>query len=286
MFEVPEDVPAGAVCDALTQLHALECATRASMLSLVRNADATNAWEADGAGSTSSWVAAHFNMSSFHSSELVRIARALGSLPQIGEVFEQGLLSWDQLVEVTKLADAESDAHWAQEAQQHSVYMLRQLVSLRKPVPKEDERTAHEKRFAELTWDQERLGARLSGYLPADMAIVAEKAIERELHRRDRQMNDELTGDLVSFPQMRADILVDFLSASLGADPDPARATISIHADFDDFGHSNALVAAGPVSYGVCDVGIHNLGVEIEQLCRGLVHTFWVPRDRSRGSHW
>src|SRR5438067_1611498 len=91
-------------------------AASAVVLKSVAEVDRAEVWRRDGATSMTSWLAARYNVLWGVAREWVRVARALRGLPRVSLAYAKAELSWDQLRPLTKFADAESDAHWAEAA--------------------------------------------------------------------------------------------------------------------------------------------------------------------------
>ena len=104
------------LAEVIGQLHALEVATRATMLELVTAFEQSDAWRDDGATSVTGWLAYRLGLSHRTTAEWVRIASALIELPRVALAFAEGLLSWDQLRAVVAMATPETDAEWAERA--------------------------------------------------------------------------------------------------------------------------------------------------------------------------
>ena len=97
------------LAEAIGQVHALEAATRATMLQLVTALDRSEAWRDDGATSVTAWLAYRLGLSHRTAAEWVRIAGALVELPGVAAAFAGGLLSWDQLRAVVSMATPATD---------------------------------------------------------------------------------------------------------------------------------------------------------------------------------
>src|SRR5437764_14463319 len=91
-------------------------AASAVVLKGVAEVDRPEIWRRDGATSTTSWLAARYNVLWGVAGEGVRVARALRGLPCVSLAYAKTELSWEQRRPLTKCGDAESAAHWAEAA--------------------------------------------------------------------------------------------------------------------------------------------------------------------------
>lgn len=97
------------------QAHALEVATRATMLKLVAPSSGRRRGGTT-KPSVTAWLAYRLGLSHRTAAEWVRMASALAGLPLVAAAFAEGLLSWDQLRSVVAIAAPDTDAEWAERA--------------------------------------------------------------------------------------------------------------------------------------------------------------------------
>ncbi len=79
------------------------------MLMLIRIHDESGAWRAVGIASCAQWLAWKCGMAPATARERVRVARALGELPQIDEAFSKGLVSYSKVRAMTRVATRENE---------------------------------------------------------------------------------------------------------------------------------------------------------------------------------
>src|SRR3954462_6745739 len=80
------------------------------MLTCVRAFDEGEGWHRQGAQSCADWLAWRIGIDPGAAREKVRVARALGGLPQIDRVFADGRLSYAQVRAVTRIATPANEA--------------------------------------------------------------------------------------------------------------------------------------------------------------------------------
>lgn len=134
----------------------------------------------------------------------VETARALEGLPQISKIAFDGGLSDEQLTQVARLADADSDAEWARRAPNVDPDELgRRVRSLSKPTT-EDSRARFAARELRM-WRGKRDGMfHLRGQLPDDMGAKFEETITQ----LTEQMKPVKGQSWVAFEQRAADALL------------------------------------------------------------------------------
>jgi len=113
----------------------------------------------------------------------VEIARALESLPAIGAVAFDGGLSDEQLTQVVRLADEESDAEWAARAPNVTPADLGRLARSKSKPSVEEGRARHEARHHWMKWDEQRGMLRYGGELPDVMGAKFKATIEKLTER-------------------------------------------------------------------------------------------------------
>lgn len=104
-------------------------------------------------------------------------ARALESLPAIGEVALAGGLSDEQLTQVVRLADEESDREWARRAPNvDPLELARQARKLTKPSAA-DSRARHAARELKMWWNGDQTMLQVRGQLPDVLGATVEATI-------------------------------------------------------------------------------------------------------------
>lgn len=242
--EMLDTATADELTEALTQLHAADCAIRATLLEVVAAFERRAIWHGDGATSTAAWLVAGLGLARRTAEEWVRVARDLQDLPRLTAAFEEGRLSWDQIEAASRFATPQTDAAVASDAPSQSASQLertaRHAGAAADTTPNRDERS--------LRWWWERGGRwlRLSGRLPDDDGALVARALERIAEVAPR---DPSSGLFVPYRIRCADALVEMASSRLTDDADADRATLVVHIDADDLvsGEGCAEAEGGPL---------------------------------------
>src|ERR1043166_6244218 len=84
--------------EVLDQMHAPSNASMAMQLAALVEIDQRGTWREDGAWSMAMWLQMRHGLSKASAARMVRVARGLVFCPQLAAAFEEGRLSFDQLV--------------------------------------------------------------------------------------------------------------------------------------------------------------------------------------------
>jgi len=95
--------------DEIAELSAHVDAATARLLALIREFDARAGWNR-GFRSCAEWLAWRVGLEPGAARERVRVARALGALPQLAEAFAHGQLSYSKVRALTRVATPETEA--------------------------------------------------------------------------------------------------------------------------------------------------------------------------------
>jgi hypothetical protein len=212
--------------DALAQVHALENASRSTLLELVAVCEERKTWVEDGAPSIESWVAMRLGIAWRTAAELVRVARATQALPKVSTVFATGALSWDKMRAVAVVATPDDDAEWAEAAPLMAVSRLERAARERRERSEAESAAAGAGRGLGFREHRHLPITRIGGWLPTDQAEAIRRAIEREA---DRIPPNPETGEFDSYAARRADALYKICSQLLAADADVDRATVVVY---------------------------------------------------------
>jgi hypothetical protein len=106
-------------------------------------------------------------------------ARALESLPAIAAAARAGALSSEQLNEVVKLADEESDAEWARRAQNITPADLARLAREQRKPTVEDGQARRAAQHLWMKWDHDRGMLRFGGEAPDVLGAKFEATIKK-----------------------------------------------------------------------------------------------------------
>lgn len=213
--------------DAIGQLHGLECAVRRRMLNLIVAYDRREDWKADGATSMVDWASTQLRLPRAQAVQLLEVAHALEGLPAIAIAFEEGRLSWGQIVPLVRIATPETDEGLAERAQGIDATQLEAAARRLRRVPRRKVEDAHDRRFVSWQWSLDHTWLRLQGRLPADQGAVVVSALERIADRVPHHSGDRFN----SREERQADALAEMASSSTAADSDPDRATVVVHVD-------------------------------------------------------
>jgi hypothetical protein len=135
--------------------------------------------------------------------EKVETARALESLPAVAAAAHAGTLSDEQLTEVVKVADAESDAEWAARAPNMTPADLGRMARTKSKPTVEHSRARHAARTLWTRWDRDRGMLQVRAELPDVMGAKFEETMKglveamrpakgQPWERRDRRAADAL----------------------------------------------------------------------------------------------
>jgi hypothetical protein len=141
-------------------------------------------------------------------------ARALESLPAVSAVAFDGGFSDEQLTQVARLADGDSDAEWAQRAPNiDPLELARRARNLTKPTAAES-RARFAARELRVWWNRDRTMLSLRGQLPDEMGATFEAAIIG----LTEQMKPAKGQPWTPFDQRAADALVAMCAPMEGSD--------------------------------------------------------------------
>src|SRR2546421_3427483 len=237
---------------AVGQVHALENAVRSSLLELIGAGDERKLWAEDGCQSIENWLAMCLGIAWRTAAELVRVTRSFSELPAVSSVFSSGALSWDKARALARVATADSDAEWAEEAPSLSVSFLEREARRARERSEAEAAQARQGHGLVFRKDRERPVTRMAGLAPDDKTEVIRSAIEAEA---DKIGPNPETGELDSYASRRMDALYKICSEALGADGAVDRATVVLHQDPDGSMRfaDGAAMATSVAEYLGCD---------------------------------
>jgi len=237
-----DSAPANDLTEAVVQLHAAGCAIQKGMLEVVDAFDRRRLWQADGATSMASWLAARLGVSYGTAVSWRETADRLRSLPLLAAAFEEGRLSFDQVRAAAEVATPGTEEAVLARALGASAAQLEREARRQREV----EGRASEP-IRSVRWWSERRGVqwRLNGYLPAEQGAVVARALETIADTAARRPEN---GMYDPTPVRYADALVELAEARLAA-TDPAPPTLVVHVDAEVLaaGDGCGEVANGPV---------------------------------------
>ena len=161
--------------------------------------------------------------------ELRELARKLEQLPHLAKSAHQGRLSDEQLDAAAKLADADSDAEWAERAPNVSPEDLWRLARNRRKPSTGESRARFAARSLRMWWNQDRSMLQLHGQLPDVMGATFEATITK----LTELMKPRKGAAWDSFEHRAADALLQLCDSPVSEDehaPSPApRPVVQVH---------------------------------------------------------
>jgi hypothetical protein len=217
------------VVNNLDVLHARASHPNRELLRGIAEADRFEASQNSGARDMAHWLAMRYGISEWKARRWIAAAHALENLPRIGGALASGDLGIDKVVELTRFATAETEAHLLLWAERVSGAAIRHRGNVEARRQIEQVQEAEQRRFLEWWYTEDSFGLRAE--LPGAQGAIIAKALERVAETIPVMPGAE--DDPYPEDAKRADALVALCSARIAADPDPDRATIVIHAQLE-----------------------------------------------------
>jgi hypothetical protein len=219
-------------------------------LAFIVACDRARVWEDDDCRDVAQWVALRDGISAWKAHRMLDAGYALERLAAIGSALEEGTLSLDKVVELTRFAtpfDEDELIAWAKGV---APAAIRERADAARRVSREELRL---NRWRELRWWWEQDGDRMTlwGSLPADKGAVVAQALDR-VAEHIPELPDDVSSCTLEGPSTidarRADALVALASASIASDHDADRATVVVHAPLASLTGTgvNGMIAGGP----------------------------------------
>jgi hypothetical protein len=210
--------------------HSRVGSVQRELLAAIAEIDRSSSWEDGPARDCAHWVSMRYGISHWKASRWLHAGRALEQLPLISRALCNGELSIDQVVELCRFATPEWESKLIGWARTVSVGALRRRGDWEMRMSVKDAREADRDRTLSWWWTDEGRRLGLQGELPAADGARVVKALDRLARELPVMPGEE---DPVYVDQRRADALVAMCSAQIGADPDPDRATVIVHATLE-----------------------------------------------------
>ena len=217
--------------DLVAGLDNIVVASNQNLLVLLRqllDVEEAVAWDSGSYATFRFWVSARYGVSQVTSADWLRVAHLLDDVPVLTEAFWTGTISWDQFKEITRIADPDTDAYWAEQVVGLTVTKIRKLRA--KPSDAAV-REAQNRRGLWWSFSPDTPEVVFEARMPDEMGVKVINALER---KADQQEPDPETGVFDGRETMLVDALALIVSESLGSDPDPDRATVVISATYED----------------------------------------------------
>jgi hypothetical protein len=229
----------------LDALHARASHANRELLHGIALADRAEAWRDSGARDMAHWLAMRYGISEWKARRWIAAAYALEHLPRTSEAFVSGSLGLDKVVELTRFATPGTEDRLLRWAERVSCAAIRHRGDLEARRQIEEVQQAEQRRFLQYWYTEDSFGLR--GELPAAQGAIVAKALERVAETIPVMPGAE--EDPYPADARRADALVALCSARIGADPDPDRATVVIHAQLEGLmdGSGGCEIEGGPV---------------------------------------
>src|SRR3954452_18227341 len=179
LAELAQEITSGAV--------RLAAATAAWLL-LVAAVDRRQGWAGVGIRSCAHWLAWQCGLSPGAAREHVRVARALTGLPVTAGAFADGRLSYSKVRELTRVADAATEAELVELAGHTTASQLARVVRAWRRSDAVDDGVVAEMRAFRWSWDDDgmlTLQVRMDAEEGTALLAAVESLAERE-PRRDR----------------------------------------------------------------------------------------------------
>jgi hypothetical protein len=266
LAELAQEITAGAVRLA---------AATAAWLVLVAEFDRRRGWAGVGIQSCAHWLAWQCGLSPGAAREHVRVARALTGLPVTATAFAAGRLSYSKVRELTRVADAATEAELVELAGHTTAAQLAKVVRAWRRSDAVDDGVVAEKRAFRWSWDddgmltlQVRMDAEEGAALLAAVESLAERDARRERAAAKRAAAAERAvapaaaaphcQDPQAFPRermaaRRCRALGQLAAAAAAADRragDPPQREVVVHVDADvladDAAAGRAHLEGGP----------------------------------------
>jgi uncharacterized protein DUF222/HNH endonuclease len=215
--------------EELDATHVGICARERHLFSLILEADRRELWKdplGSGAQNLAVWLSLRYSITWWKANRWIRAAHALEELPEISRAFETGQLGIDKVVELTRLATAETEAKlipWAMQVSGATIRRKAELVARKRITEVRDV-----DRTRSLNWWYTDEGRRFVMMLecPASNGPGIISAINRETEQVPVMPGEE---DPFHIEARRADAVIRIFSTRIASDPDPDRATVVVH---------------------------------------------------------
>ncbi|MFV1988437.1 MAG: DUF222 domain-containing protein [Gemmatimonadota bacterium] len=206
--------------DEIARLSALIEAARGQLLDLIRAFDESEEWYEQGFRSCALWLSWRTGIGPGAARERVRVARAVGDLPEMRAALGSGELSYSMARVLTRVATPENEAELVEAARHTTAADMERLVSAWRVADRseEDERARHERCGLQVTLDADgswNVRGRLG---PEDGAVLCralEAAGEKGSAVEDAGSETEVEVDDSAYAR-RAGALVLVAEAALG----------------------------------------------------------------------
>jgi hypothetical protein len=226
--------------DEIAELSAHLDAASARLLDLIREFDARGGWN-NGFRSCAAWLTWRVGLAPGAAREHVRVARALGALPRLGQALARGELSYSKVRELSRVATPETEERLLAVGRagtaEHVVRIVRGWRRMDRKAEEQEAARRHASRSLHVYPDEDG-SVRIRGRLTAEMGALLVKALaaaREALYQRRRDQARE--ADPPTMEQQQADALELLAEAALRHELDPGapgeRYQVVVHVDAD-----------------------------------------------------
>lgn len=162
-------------------------AATARFLTVLAKFDELGGWSGPGLHSCAHWLSWKCGMSLHTAREHVRVARALGPLPEVRAAFDEGRVSYSKVRSLTRVATPENEDRLVKIALKSPAAHLDRLVAGMKKVARAEDPAPRESRFhARWRWDVATGEFVFSGRLSAQDGAALLASLEHAERQRNR----------------------------------------------------------------------------------------------------
>ena len=219
----------------ITELCGYIYAATHRLLEMIREFDQEGLWQLDGICSCAHWLNWKCGIGMNAAREKVRVANALGELPNISATFSRGEISYSKVRAMTRVATADNEDYLLKIAKHGTAFHMETLVRKYRRVKRlqalNDSGKQHNERSLHVYYEPD--GSMVfHARLPAEKGALVLKAIELAMDQADRDVsaetpegaNDvdvsaETSTERETFDRRRVDALADIAESYLANGP-------------------------------------------------------------------
>lgn len=219
--------------DGIGSTEAVVCASRRQQLRFIREFDRREQWQHDGARHMGQWLAAHLGISVSEGLRRTKAAHALERLPLLSQALEDGVLSFEKVVQLARYLEPdteEQEIRWAAKARLDAI---RRKAEVANRPTLTDVQALEASRYLTMWECDEFGGLGIQGRLPAAEGALFRRAIEDAAKHVPVPPDEEPDEEC-----QQIDALYQLTVGKAASGTDPERPTVVVHADLD------ALIAA------------------------------------------
>ena len=229
----PNGLSDAELIDGIGSTEAAVSGSRREQLRFIRELDLREAWQHDGARHMGQWLAAHLGISVSEGLRRTKAAHAMERLPMLSLALEDGLLSFEKVIQLARYLEPDTEAQeilWAQKARLDAIKRKADVAN--RPTLN-DVQALEVSRYLSM-WECDEFGSLgIQGRLPAAEGALFKAAIEQAAKAVPVTPDEEPDEE-----QRNIDALYQLTVGRSSGRPDPVRPTVVVHADLD------ALIAA------------------------------------------